>query len=278
MAAAGRKSNVWILISILLVIAAVFGGYELAEHIGQKAMEEQADSVNTDDDTEDDVGETDSSRDAAQTVRNLELKETELVIVVNYETGRIENLLLSVMRGDTTRLDFIRIAPEISYTMSSGLYAELIADNAKLPQTVTFTEIYKYYESRRAFEAAKRIFSELTGIKIQYYTALPVTEFEKYIYVGNSSGNFRAGFLVTRREAIGNLYGTPGSVKGILTEGLKSAETDYPAEERLKYLEVYDSLEGENSSFSDAPVIRNNESGELDVTGFASLMYGLLYE
>lgn len=207
----------------------------------------------------------------------LNMTPVDLVLVVNSETGRIEDIFIEILRAAEGRLDYIRLASEVSYTMSGSLYAELIVDNTELPQTVTLSEMYRYYHSDKAYEATRRVVSELVNFNILYYTAVDDIRFDEFFSVRDTESGMKAEFVHDRDEIISAAYGTPGSVKGAMEAVLEGPVTNWSLSDRLRYLDVYDGLMGESVSFADAPVIRHNETCELDTAGTGAILYGILY-
>ena len=191
-------------------------------------------------------------------------------------SGRIENVLIEILRCNQVKLDYIRIAPEVSYTMTSKLYSELTPDNTELPQTVTLSELYRYYENDKAYDAGRRIISELINFNVPYYTAVTDVVFEEFLTVKDTSAGLKAEPAMSEGEAK-SAYGSEGSLKGAIEKALKDAVTNWGANERLRYLDVYDSLISADLTFTDAPVIEKNESCSLDTAGTGAILYGILY-
>lgn len=224
--------------------------------------------------TADSGSQTGNYNESHQSVLNM--TPVNLVMAVNSETGRIETILIEILRAADMKLDYIRLASEISYTMSSSLYAELIVDNTELPQTVTLSEMYRYYHNDKAYDAARRVVSELLNFNILYCTAVSDDDFGEFLSVRDTSAGMQAGYALTGSEAKA-FYGTPGSVKGAMQAALDGAVTNWSLADRLRYLDVYDGLDGESVTFTDAPIIELNETCELDTAGTGAILYGILY-
>lgn len=258
----------------MLILATVFAGYKLAGKYGKAAVADN--TAGSESKTgEGNTADTGKRPDGYQTALNM--TPVNLVMVVNSETGRIENLLVEILRATDAKLDYLRLASEVSYTMSSSLYSELIVDNTELPQTVTLSELYRYYQNDKAFEAARRIVGELINFNILYYTAVEDTDFEKVMYIKDTASGMRGGFVMDRAEAVSAAFGTPGSVKGVLETVLEGAVTNWSVSDRLRYLDVYDALEEDGVTFTDTPVIEKNETCELDTAGTGAILYKILY-
>lgn len=270
---------VGILLCGLLILATVFVGYKLAGRLrnfvlnrnGIETEDKQADGDKTGV-TGLPGGQQDKNRQAA-----LNMTPVNLVMVVNSETGRIEEYFIEILRAAEGKLDYIRLASEISYTMSSSLYAELIVDNTELPQTVTLSEIYRYYHNDKAYDAARRVVGELVNFNILYCTAVSDESFAEFVSVRDTASGMQADFVHDRDEIVSSAYGTPGSVKGAMDTALNGAVTNWSMADRLRYLDVYDGLMGESVTFLEAPVIQKNESCELDTAGTGAILYGILY-
>lgn len=268
----GSKTVLIVLLAVILIAAAVFGGFAGAGYLKNRSFPNA-------------VSENEPSRDPVYdntyevtegSYTALNMTPVTAVFVVNSETGRVDNVFIEILRCNEVKLDFIRLAPEISYTMSSSLYSELCAGNTQLPQTVTLSELYRYYHNDKAYEAGRKIISELINFNVLYYTGIYDKDFEKYISVSETSEEFTAEFNLTHEEACSD-FGTSGSVKGVIEAGLSEVVTNRTLGERLRYLEVYEQLGPQNTAFTDAPLIEKNETVELSSSGMGAILYGILY-
>ena len=150
-------------------------------------------------------------------------------------------------------------------------------DNTQLPQTVTFSELYRYYRNDKAYEAGRRILNELIDLNVPYYTAIEDTVFDSFVYFKASDGGIDAGFVPGDGELKGRDFGTEGSVKGAIETAFKDAATNWEVSGRLQYLEVYDALVRADVTFGEAPVRVKNESTSLDTAGTGAMLYRILY-
>lgn len=264
----GAAGIIW---SLILILTAVFGGFKLATDYKEKLLTENGVDRNSDRADGVDLPEGDKGTKAALTMTPI-----NIALAVNTETGRIEHVLVEIFRAGSGQLDYIRIAPEVSYTMTSSLYTELIAANTELPQTVTLSEIYRYYHSDKAYDAMRRIVGEMLNTGILYYTATDIGTFEKFVSIHDTSAGFSAEFAVDREKAVSSDYGTPGSIKGVLETALEGAVTNWSVADRLRYLDVYELLDEESVCFTNAPVIELNETCELDSVGTGAILGRIL--
>ena len=262
-----------LLIAAVLILAAIAAGYFFAGKYREKTSGDGQPSQNTGQQA--DPGGTGTASGTSSSVLNM--MPVDLLFVTNSETGRIENILIGILNCATGKLDYIGIDTEVSCTMSGKLYDELTPGNTELPQTVTFSELYRYYHNDRAYDAGRRIISELINFNIPYYTALEDTVFDGLIYYKKTGDSLEAGFVMRAEELKGRSFGTEGSVKGAIENILEKAVTNWSVSERLRYLEVYDALGETDVTFTDAPVIVKNESTSLDTVGIGAILYGLLY-
>ncbi len=287
---------------LMLITLAVFGGYALAGYIrnggaGQKTPSGHSENVNnkTDetgvgvtgapgvtggadaDGTADPSGKTQESGNDAGYDNTVLLKTTsEIIYAVDPETHRIDQILLGILGSGKGKLDYIRIDTDVSYTMSAGLYTLLTPDNTTLPQTVTFSELLKYYNSDRAFDAGRRILSEMLSCNIVYYTAMTGENFNKVFSIREYSDETVMGFAEDE-ASMKSGYGTEGSLKGFLEERFRDCVTNWSTDQRLRYLDTWDLLDKRDVTFADAPVEERNESSRLDTDAVAGLLYDILY-
>lgn len=202
---------------------------------------------------------------------------TMLVLSVNSETGRIEQVFVEIFKSEQATIELIHIPSDVTYIMSSSLFEELAVGNPKLPQCITFSELYRYYHTDNAYEAARRIVSEMINFNLLYYTVLYSDDMEKYIDVRGHAEGYDYSLEFSTETALSERYGTQGSAEGFISYVLGNAKTNWPLEERLLFLDVYDSMTEESVVFSDAPVITYNESKEIDRNAFARLIYDIIY-
>ena len=180
------------------------------------------------------------------------------------------------MNTYNSRLDYIRIDTDVMYTMSSSLYSSLTPENTTLPQTVTFSQLYRYYENDHAYDAGRRMIGELLSMNIDYYCALPESDFERVFKIRQDENEAIVGFAADG-EQVRNGYGTEGSTEGFIGRILENSVTNLSFSQRLGYLDIYDSLEAGDISFTNAPIRENNESCWLDTEAMAGMLYDLLY-
>ncbi|MCR5324313.1 MAG: hypothetical protein K6E85_13730 [Lachnospiraceae bacterium] len=280
-----KRGGIGILvICLILITAAVFGGYALANNIrnGSKGTGNGlGKNTNENIDGSDKNGNGsglngDKNGNAGRTTPVLSKTPVEVIFDVNFETGRIEEILIGILRTTEGKLDYLRIDTDVMYTMSTGLYTSLTPDNTTLPQMVTFSELYRYYHNDRAFEAGRSIISEMLNFNILYYSAMPDYDFEKLFYIKKYDEEIDMKFAVTSSEAKED-YETAGSVKGFVGKILKDTITNWSIEERLRYLDALDGLEPGNVTFTDAPVYEMNESCRLDADATGRILYDILY-
>ena len=260
--------GIWILAAALLILAAAAAGYFFAKGYGERGSGDGP-AAGAPDTVQDGGG----NAPAGTSYSALNMTPVELLFVTNSETGRIEHMLLAVLNCAAGKLNLIGIDTDVSCTMSGKLYSELTPGNTELPQTVTFSELYRYYRNDRAYEAGRRIFGELINFNIPYYAAVEDVVFDEFMYY-NDTG---AGFRLSADELKGRDYGTEGSVKGALDRAFADAVTNFGISDRLRYLEVYDALTNGDVVFDEAPVKEKNESTSLDTVGTGAILYGILY-
>ena len=255
-------------VSLLLITAAGFGGFALATHIrnenGKTASNETGKPLTP-------------SKQPDEPVAVLNRTPVAVIYDFDTETGRIANILLGVLRTLDGKLDFIRIDTDVRYTMSATLYSELTPENTTLPQTVVFSELYRYYHKDGAFDAGRRIIGEMLIFNVPYYTAMPVEDFDRLFRVRDDGEEVETSFAATGDKARYG-YGTDGSFKGYLQEVFSDEITNWPVAEKLRYLDVLDNLSEKDVTFINAPVFEKNETTELDSEATGSILYRILYD
>lgn len=202
---------------------------------------------------------------------------TMLVLSINSETGRIEQVFVEIFKSEQATIDLIHVPSEVSYIMSSSLFEELTVGNPKLPQCVTLSELYRYYHTDAAYEAARRIVSEMINFNLLYYTVLYSDDMKKYVDVREHAGGYDYSLEFSTETALSERYGSLGSADGFISYVLGNAKTNWPLEDRFLFLDVYDSMTEDSVVFSDAPVITYNESKEIDRNAFARMIYDIIY-
>lgn len=293
--AAKNNGFLILIMCLMLVTLAVFGGYALARYIrsggsGTKPQNETAgptggSGINDGrDGSGADNGDwlpTDRVSGNNNTQGNnstavLAKNPSEIIFSVDPDTRKIREMLVGILRTGVAKLDYIRIDTGVSYTMSAGLYTGLTPDNTTLPQTVTFSELYKYYNNDKAFDAGRRIVSEMLSCDVIYYTAMTDADFKKIFNTDEYSGGTVTGFAMDL-SSMKDGYGTDGSLKGFIAASFSSASTNWPADERLRYLDTWDLLDERDVKFTDAPVEEKNESKILDTDAVGRILYDILY-
>ncbi|MCQ2496650.1 MAG: hypothetical protein MJ131_08685 [Lachnospiraceae bacterium] len=303
------KSVLWLLLCILLVAGAAVAGYYFSQKIAHNITAEaengllgtgsvaqndgllgtgavaqndvDSEGINSEGglDTHS-VTPVDTASDTGSSYPK-KLSLLNLVFATNPGTGKIEHIILEGLDCVQPLLSFIYIDPDISYTMSSGLFRKLANKNALLPQTVTFSELYRYYENDKAYEAGQSILGEMLGLEIDYYTALTLADFMSVFRIeatntDDGKKTNRAVLNITRKQAFESSKNADSSADYMNTK-LKNALSSWTYEQRTAYIPLLDSLEASQLQYLSAPVKRNNESTELDCSAVAAMIYKSLY-
>ena len=282
----GKRSGIGMLVlCLLLITVSVFGGYALANSIRNGSIGTGAGKnpgknaeKGTDKNSEGKISGTpgaDENPDLSQTPV-LSKTPAEVIYDIDFDTGRIGEILVGILNTTENRLDYLRIDTDVMYTMSAGLYSALTPDNTTLPQTVTFSELYRYYHNDKAFDAGRRIIGEMLNYGIPYYSAMPRRDFERLFSTEGYDEESGFGFAISPSEAKYD-YSTEGSVKGFVEHIFENTVTNWSAEDRLGYLDTLDELEKGDVTFTDAPVFEKNESCLLDTDAVGRILYDILY-
>lgn len=279
---AGKRSGIGMLVlCLILITAAVFGGYALANSIRSgsfgtgsgKNPGKSTDKSNGPNSS----GTPDITNDPDLSQTPVLLKTpAEVIYDFDPDTERIDAILIGILNTTENRLDYINIDTDVMYTMSAGLYSALTPDNTTLPQTVTFSELYRYYCNDKAFDAGRRMIGEMLNLSIPYYSAMPEYDFERLFLSDKYDGESEYSFAVNPAKAKSD-YSTLGSVKGFVECIFENTVTNWGTEDRLRYLDTLDELENGDVTFTDAPVIEKNESCLLDTDAVGRILYDILY-
>ncbi len=298
-----KKNKLLIFMACTLSVAlAVVAGYTISENIAAGIVSEAernaflfdagmlwngtdnkqertdgADGAITDGDNADEKGNPDSSA--------VEPAPLNIIYAYNPSSGKVEHMVLEVLNCSGLLAGYIYIDPAVAYTMSSELYRRLANQNALLPQSVTFSKLYSYYDGEKAYDAGRRILTEMLGIEIGYYTALNIGDFMSVFGVVPDT-SAEAGLMKPVFHEAQNRFFGPVSLteninrdtgEGKMERAVKNAATNWSPENRKKYALIYAQLRDEDILCTGAPVIRKNESTELDCSRAADIIRKVIY-
>ena len=233
-------------LALFLISGALFAGFVLSGRIRNKTKDPEKNGTGIN-----------SSESAGSNVQNIFYREfasmtAEAICDFSPEKESIEEIIIAIYNTDLNRTYYLRLNPEAVYTMSPSLYRELTPANATLPQTVTFSEIYRYYGSDESFFACCRIVGEMLSINIRYYTIVPDLGFDR-------------------------LSDIPGSIREFLEDADRGCITNRTGGEQSKYLEMLSDTGSGDISVITLPVIKMNESAILDRDKTAEILHDILY-
>ena len=245
----------WVTLCSLLVVAAVVAGFLFAGDIIKNSPGDAA-------------GENRTGQETAGSV-NIPVCDSELLYGVDGTSGEIEAIILCRLDSgkNTLRLDFID--PAINYSMSGSLYSELSALSIRIPQAGKFRGLYGYCSGEEAFDAGRRIASEMLAVDIGHYSVFDIGNLVGYFYFPGTDGKKELYAKVTPSSAKGAGFGTPGTVMGFVKTFFGEAtSSDRTIDDRLVYLEALDSLGDGDVVTGSVPVTVHNETIELDASGW----------
>lgn len=245
---AGKKKNkIWLIFAAvslcLLVSLAAYKGVRLIAGSITREAEQNAEKAGLfkPKGVEEDLTEKLINGTAGSAASNL--RPLFLIYLMDYESGKVEKLVLEVFDTVSMKVSFIYLDPDITYTMTGSLYRALANGNVLVPQTVRFSELYSYYGTAAAFDAGKKIAGEMLGTPIDHYA----------IYTADSGG---AELKIERITALG--------VKELFC--LETGEdTDMREDEKAAYKEYAGYLKDTDIKVYEAPVIKHNESCFIDI-------------
>lgn len=258
---AGKKKNkIWLIfasisICLLVGLAAYKGARLLASEITSEA-EQNAEKAGLfkPQGVEEDLTERLINGTGDSLTSNL--RPLTLLYVIDYESGRISELVLEIFDTVSMKVAFIYLDPDISYTMTGSLYRALANGNVLVPQTVIFRELYSYYGTGAAFDAGKKIAGEMLGTPIDHYA----------VYTPETGGE---ELEIERITALG--------VKELFC--LETGEdTDMTEEEKAAYAGFAGYLKDTDIKVYEAPVIKHNESCFIDIARTWEILGELLID
>lgn len=184
------------------------------------------------------------------------LRPMNLIYSVNYETGKIEKLAVQIFDTVSMKVSFVYFDPEITYTMTGTLYRSLANGNVLVPQTVRLGELYSYYGNASAFDAGRKIISELLGMEVDFYSAF-------------SKENISNDFPLERVTAL-------GCEELFRKKDGKETNLSHAQEESFAGLTAY--ISDADVKTYEAPVIKRNESSFTDITGVWEILKEIIPE
>lgn len=271
-----------ITIALFIHILRIKGADSIEDFAEAVRMLAEGEEVRFDDEelypqTEQDTTEGSISRYTSRKTTPASTTPTQLVISVDPDTEKIEHIFIEIFRSSDAAIDLINIPSDVTYLLSSSLYAELTAGNPRLSQSITLSEMYRYYGSDACYEAARRIVSEMINFNLLYFTVLYNEDLEHLVNLYTHAEGVDMSLAFTTQAALSDKYGTEGSAEGFLAYALGNVVTNWPLEDRMLFLPVYDTMNVEEVRFMDAPVIRYNESKEIDRGAMARMIYDIIY-
>ncbi len=253
-----RKHTPWLVIaaisiSILAGLGAYKGARLLADEITTDA-EKQAEKAGL---FKPEGIEDDMSKKLVNGEGTVEkLRPMNLLYSVNYETGKIEKLAVQIFDTVSMKVSFVYFDPEITYTMTGTLYRSLANGNVLVPQTVRLSELYSYYGNASAFDAGRKIISELLGVEVDYYSAF-------------SKEDISEDFQVERVTALG--------CKELLQKK-DGKETNLTHAKEDSFVGLTSYINDGDVKTYEAPVIKRNESCFTDITGVWEILREIIPE
>ena len=247
-----RKKNIWLTIAAVSVcFLAALGGYKgsrlLADEITTEA-EMNAEKAGLFKPSEVEKGISAELVSGEKTINKL--RPTNLIYVVDYETGKVQKIALEVFDTVSMIVSLVYLDVDISYTMTGTLYRALTNENVLVPQTVKLSELYSYYGNASAYDAGRKIISELLDIDIDYYTAV-------------SKESAPEELLIGRMTSLG--------LKEVY-EVKHGKDTNITAEDDAAFSKLCLYLADSDIKGYEAPVIRRNESSFADIIGIWEIL------
>ncbi|MBR4343980.1 MAG: hypothetical protein IKP88_15000 [Lachnospiraceae bacterium] len=259
-----KKDIIFVSTAVVLCLAAAVGGYKgsryIADSITVKAEQNaekaglfkpriliEIESRETEKNTVNGDG-SQGPEEKITVIRNS--RPLSIIYVTDFETGKIEKIALEIFDTINMSAEYIFFDTDISYTMTASLYRSLANGNVLLPQTIRLKELYGYYGADAAFDAGRRIVSELIGREVDHYISL-------------SKEDVPEDFMMERVTVLGMIE---------LHSAGETRLTDISEEEEAMLRDYGEKFRESDIKSGQAPVIRRNESCFIDVAGLWEIL------
>ncbi len=203
----------------------------------------------------------------------LSVTDSEIIYGIDREENRIDTIVVCRLDSGKGELCLDLVEPEMSYLMSATLYNELSVLNIRIPQAGRFGGLLGYCSGSGAYDAGRKIASEVLAVDVKHYSCFDNEVLEKYIDVSGKEGERVLSLRVLPSQAGSGQFGTPGTMMGFVKEFFGEAfESDRGVDDRLAYLEAFDALGDEDVKTDTVPVIIHNEYLEPDASGWSRIL------
>lgn len=195
---------------------------------------------------------------------NLKLNVKTLYYIFDDENKQIEHILLELLNCKTNKMQYITIPTSTKLTMSNSLFQAMKETYVSVPQIMKLSMLYQYFESQDAFTYGMDIMQEAFGIHIDYYTLINMKDY-KELFETN-----KEGIEVVKKEYLAYLD-QPVTLKNMKEQIVKFysiQKTNYTMEQRMGYLETYESLKPSDVTFE---MLQGEQKNEAFIPDFENI-------
>lgn len=176
---------------------------------------------------------------------SLKLNMKTLYYIIDDDSKQVEYILLELLNCKTKKIQYITIPTSTKITLSNTLFQTMKETYVSLPQIMKMSMLYQYFENEDAFTYGIEIFQEAFGVHIDYYTIIDAKKYNE-IFETN-----KEGVEVLKDEWLAYLDQnvTRKNMKELMLEFYSIQKTNFDIEQRLSYLETYESLTSSDITF-----------------------------
>lgn len=168
---------------------------------------------------------------------------SNLVYCVDESTGEIYHIVLEIVNTNTNNADFITIPAKTQVTVSTELMKELESVNSAIPQIITISDIYKYFNQSTVYEYGAVILEDALGIDISFYTAIPQHTYKEiFESVEKTDSVITEQLKDSYKSTISQLNDTT-EILDYLTTYYEGIQTNLSLKDRMTYISTYNKVD-----------------------------------
>ncbi len=172
------------------------------------------------------------------TTASLGMVTKNLIFCYDKKKGTIKKLVLGVFHSDKKQLTYITIPLTAKYTMSDSLYRKMILVEPSIPQVIRLSSMTKYFDGDTIFDYGTQIVSDLLGVKISFYTAIPVKLYDTMFTEQQSGAEHIEIFSEKFIETLDAINSEP-ELGSYLEDLYTQVESNLPLSDQLMLLDSY---------------------------------------
>lgn len=195
---------------------------------------------------------------------SLKLNIKTVYYIFDDENKQIEHILLELLNCKTKKIQYITIPTSTKLTLSNTLFQTMKETYVSVPQIMKLSMLYQYFENQDAFTNGIDIMQEAFGIHIDYYTIMDKQDYKEVFETS------KEGIEVIKDEYLAYLDQTVTlkNMKELMSKFYSIQKTNYDIEQRLSYLETYESLKPSDITFQ---MLQGEQKNEAFVPDFENI-------